>query len=82
MAATIATGMMQVNKIRQTKKNSAGSASPSAGAMTAIQSPAQIVNLNAVNDEIELPDSRVYVVESDITEAQNRVQVVESNSEI
>ena len=82
MAATIATGMMQVNKIRQTKKNSTGSVSPSAGAMTAIQSPAQIVNLNAVNDQIELPDQRVYVVESDITAAQNRVQVVESNSEI
>ena len=82
MAATIATGMMQVNKIRQTKKNSTGSASPSAGAMTTIQSPAQIVNLNAVNDQIELPDSRVYVVESDITDAQRRVQVVETNSEI
>lgn len=82
MAATIATGMMQVNKIRQTKKNSTGTASPSAGAMTTIQSPAQIVNLNAVNDQIELPDSRVYVVESDITDAQRRVQVVETNSEI
>ena len=80
MAATIATGMMQVNKIRQTKKNSTGNASPSAGAMTTIQSPAQIVNLNAVNDQIELPDSRVYVVESDITDAQRRVQVVETNS--
>ncbi len=82
MASTIATGMMQVNKIRQTKKNSAGNASPSAGAMTTIQSPAQIVNLNAVNDQIELPDQRVYVVESDITDAQRRVEVVETNSEI
>ena len=82
MAATIATGMMQVNKIRQTNKSSAGSASASAGAMKTIQSPAQIVNLNAVNDQIEIPDSRVYVVESDITNAQNRVQVVENNSTI
>ena len=80
MAATIATGMMQVNKIRQTKKNSTGSVSPSAGAMTTIQSPAQIVNLNAVNDQIELPDQRVVVLESDITAAQRRVEVVENNS--
>ena len=80
MASTIATGMLQVNKIRQTKKNSAANASASTGAIQTIQSPAQIVNLNAVNDQIELPDQRVYVVESDITDAQNRVQVVENNS--
>ena len=81
-ASTIAVGMMQVNKIRQTKKNSTSNASASTGAITAVQSPAQIVNLNQVSDEIELPDQRVYVVESDITDAQNRVHVVESNSEI
>lgn len=81
-ASTIAVGMMQVNKIRQTKKNSTSNASASTGAITTVQSPAQIVNLNQVSDEIELPDQRVYVVESDITDAQNRVHVVESNSEI
>lgn len=81
-ASTIAIGMMQVNKIRQTKKNSTSNASASTGAITTVQSPAQIVNLNQVSDEIELPDQRVYVVESDITDAQNRVHVVESNSEI
>lgn len=81
-ASTIALGMMQVNKIRQTKKNSTGNASASTGAMTTIQSPAQIVNLNAVNDQIELPDQRVYVVESDITDAQRRVNVVETNATI
>jgi hypothetical protein len=42
----------------------------------------QIVNLNAMNDEIDLPDQRVYVVESDITDAQRRVEVVENNSTI
>lgn len=82
MAATIATGMMQVNKIKQTKPGSSGSASAAAspGAVTTVQSPAQIVNLNAVNDEIELPDQRVYVLESDITDAQSRVAQVETNS--
>lgn len=79
-ASTIALGMMQVNKIRQTKKNSTNTASASTGAIQTVQTPAQIVNLNAVNDNIELPDQRVYVVESDITDAQNRVQVVENNS--
>lgn len=82
MAATIATGMLQVNKIRQTTKNSSGNASASTAALTTIQSPAQIVNLNAVNDEISLPDQRVYVVESDITDAQRRVNVVETNATI
>lgn len=79
-ASTIAVGMMQVNKIRQTKKNSTSNVSASTGAIQTVQTPAQIVNLNAVNDEIEMPDTRVYVLESDITEAQNHVQVVESNS--
>ena len=82
MAATIATGMMQVNKIRQTNKNSTGNASPSSTAMTTIQSPAQIVNLNQVSDSIELPDQRVVVLESDITDAQRRVNVVETNATI
>lgn len=83
MAATIATGMLQVNKIRQTTKNTTStSAAPATGAMTTIQSPAQIVNLNAVNDQIELPESRVVVLESDITNAQRRVHVVDTNSTI
>lgn len=83
MASTIATGMLQVNKIRQTTKNtSSTSAAPATGALTTIQSPAQIVNLNAVNDQIELPDQKVYVVESDITDAQRRVNVVETNATI
>ena len=79
-ASTIALGMMQVNKIKQTKKGSTGTSAASTGAVTTVQSPAQIVNLNAVNDEIELPDQRVYVLESDITDAQGRVAQVETNS--
>lgn len=80
MAATIATGMMQVAKIRQTKKNSSANPSTTSAAQI-VQSPAQIVNLNQQNlDEITLPESRVYVLESDITDAQNHVRVVESNS--
>lgn len=80
MASTIATGMMQVAKIRQTKKNSSANPSTTSAAQL-VQSPAQIVNLNQQNlDEITLPESRVYVLESDITDAQNHVRVVENNS--
>lgn len=83
MAATIATGMMQVNKIRQTTKNTTStSAAPATGAVRTVQSAPQIVNLNDMNDNITLPDTRVYVVESDITNAQRRVQVVDTNSTI
>lgn len=77
-AATVAMGMAEIQKIRNTKKDSAGNVSTTA--MQTVMTPPQIVNLNQVNDEIELPDTRVYVLESDITSAQNRVRVTENNS--
>lgn len=77
-AATVAMGMMEIQKIRNTKKDNASVSNSAMNSITLAQP--QIVNLNAVNDEIELPDTRVYVLESDITEAQNRVHVVENNS--
>lgn len=83
-AAAIAAGLLQVRKIQQTTKNSASAASAgTTSAVTTVQAPPQIVNLNQDNiDSISLPNQRVYVVESDITDAQRRVQVVETNSEI
>lgn len=78
-AATVAMGMIEIAKIRATKPGNSPSVSGSAMQGITLANP-QIVNLNAVNDEIELPDTRVYVLESDITEAQNRVHVVENNS--
>jgi hypothetical protein len=42
--------------------------------------PPTIVNLNEMSDNIALPDQRVYVLESDITEAQSKVRVVETNN--
>lgn len=78
-AAVVAAGMIEVQKIRNTKKDSTPSLTNSA--LSSVTAPVpQIVNLNAVNDEIELPDTRVYVLESDITDAQRRVNVVENNS--
>lgn len=78
-ATTIATGMLQVNKIRQTTKNSA--ATPTSAA-TAVQTPPQVVNLTGMSQDIQLPDQRVYVAIDDINEAQNRVEVVTNNSRI
>lgn len=78
-ATTIATGMLQVNKIRQTTKNSA--ATPTSAA-TAVQTPPQVVNLTGMSQDIQLPDQRVYVAIDDINEAQNRVDVVTNNSRI
>lgn len=82
-AATVAMGMMEIQKIKAMKPGSSSSAAASSGAVQVVTAPPQIVNLNQDNlDQIELPDTRVYVVESDITDAQRRVQVVETNSEI
>lgn len=78
-AATVAMGIAEVQKIKATKPGS--SASASSGAVQVVTAPPQIVNLSQENlDNITMPDTRVYVLESDITEAQNHVQVVESNS--
>jgi hypothetical protein len=83
-ASTIATGMLNVRKIQQTTKNSTSAASAgTTGATQTVMTPPQIVNLNQDNiDSISLPDQRVYVVESDITDAQRRVNVVETNATI
>ena len=82
-AAAIAAGLLQVRKIQQTTKNSANAASAgTTSAVTTVQTPPQIVNLNEMSDNISLPDQRVYVVESDITDAQRRVNVVETNATI
>jgi hypothetical protein len=82
-AAAIAAGLLQVRKIQQTTKNSASAASAgTTSAVTTVQAPPQIVNLNEMSDNISLPDQRVYVVESDITDAQRRVNVVETNATI
>ena len=79
-AATVAMGMMEIQKIKAMKPGSSSAAAAS-GAVQVVTAPPQIVNLNQENlDNITMPDTRVYVLESDITEAQNHVQVVESNS--
>lgn len=84
-AATVAMGMIEIQKIKNTKPGTSNASAPAvsnAALATMTSQTPQIVNLNAMNDEIDLPDQRVYVVESDITDAQRRVEVVENNSTI
>ena len=51
------------------------------GAATPLLNEAQdINNLNAMNVSTEQPDQRVYVLETDITDAQNRNKVRVSES--
>lgn len=79
-AAVTATGLLNVRKIEQTKPGSSSTPSASAPAMATISSPSTPTTLTGFSPEITLPDQRVYVVESDITDAQRRVQVTQQNN--
>lgn len=80
MAAVLAAGYANIAKMKNPSESSLSGAGVSSAATRTVSTPPEIVNLNAMNDNITLPDQRVYVVESDITAAQNRVRVVETNS--
>ena len=82
---TLATGYAQVQKIRNTTFGGAGggAAQPTiiTGAATPLLNEAQDLNeLDAMYVTGQQPDTRVYVLESDITNAQNnkKVRVAES----
>jgi hypothetical protein len=89
-AATLAAGMVEVNKIQSTNvsKNSAPSAS---GGSSLGSVSASAVSVNAMQvtptrqvqtqeDVANLPDTRVYVLERDITDTQRRVAVTTQNA--
>lgn len=82
VAATGWANWRAVDKTTSRNSNTIGGASASSAATRTVSSPPEIVNLNAMNDNITLPDQRVYVTEHDITAAQRRVMVVESNNTI
>lgn len=84
-AATVAAGMVEVSKIRNTEistgsTTSAASSTTSLGNVrpAAVQMAAtQVTNTrqtSTTSDIEQLPDQRVYVLESDITNAQNNVK--------
>jgi len=90
--ATVAAGMAEVAKIQSTEVSTTGSSSASTNSNTALGNvnagavsmlSTQVTNTRniATEDDItELPATRVYVLESDITESQNRVRTTVENS--
>lgn len=84
-AMMLGTGIAQIAKIKSTQfgggSTSGASATPNASAVSAIQAPVQYTqDVQGANIEGAIKDTRVYVVESDITNAQNRVDVAESEN--
>lgn len=82
----LATGIMQINKIKSTPFNGSGnvsgsSATPNTSAVASIQAPVQYTqDIQGASIEGAIKDTRVYVVESDITNTQNKVDVAESEA--
>ena len=83
-ATAIATnGAATIAKMAKTNKYNASSisASPNAGAVSSIQAPIQYTqDVQGASIENAIKDTRVYVVESDISNTQNRVDVTESEA--
>lgn len=82
-AATIATaGAVNIAKIARQKYDSGSSTSVSTGALSnTIIPPTQYTNaVQNANIESKLEDQRVYIVESDIQNASNRVSVQENEN--
>ena len=89
-AGVVATGIAQINKIKQTDVSGSSSSSGSISAPAAVQAPTispqfnQVRNITGASEEERLNrmagDQRVYVLESDIEAARNsrRVKVEES----
>lgn len=83
-------GMINIAKISRTKYKGSNSSSPTAGysntasinsnAMSEASTSSNTLQNIATATEGFIKDTRVYVVESDITNTQNKVNVVESNS--
>ena len=84
-AAVVATGIAQINKIRQTDVSGKSSSSGSVSAPAAVQAPTvrteyqQVRNITGASEEERLNrmagEQRVYVLESDIEAAQDRRRV-------
>lgn len=83
-ATAIATnGAATIAKMAKTNKYNASSisASPNASAVSSIQAPIQYTqDVQGASIENAIKDTRVYVVESDISNTQNRVDVTESEA--
>lgn len=91
-ATTMAAGMAEVYKIQTTNVSGSSSASAASSGSTALGNVSQgavsvlstqVTNTRSVateDDIANLPDTRVYVLESDITDSQRRVRTTVENS--
>lgn len=91
-ASTMAAGMAEVYKIQTTNVSGSSSASAASSGSTALGNVSQgavsvlstqVTNTRSVateDDIANLPDTRVYVLESDITDSQRRVRTTVENS--
>ena len=84
--ATLAMGAAQIQKIKQTTFNgggasAGGAASVNPSVISSISAPVQYSNVANVSDiTSQIKDTRVVVVESDITNTQRRVSVAEDEN--
>lgn len=83
-AMMLATGLSQINQIRNTTFDGSGGgsvASPSITALSAIQNPVETVTqVQGASAEEDIKDTRIYVVESDITATQKNVRTTQSEA--
>ena len=85
-AMMLGTGLAQIAKIKNTQfggggSTSGASATPNTSAVNSVIAPVQYTqDVQGASIEGAIKDTRVYVVESDISNTQNRVDVAESEA--
>ena len=85
-AFMLATGTMQINKIKATQFNGGGSASgssasPNTSAVNSVIAPVQYTqDVQGANIEGAIKDTKVYVTENDISNTQKKVSVTENEA--
>ena len=85
-AFMLATGTMQINKIKATQFNGGGSASgssasPNTSAVNSVIAPVQYTSdVQGASIEGAIKDTKVYVTETDISSTQKKVDVAESEA--
>ena len=85
-AFMLATGIMQINKIKATEFNgngptSSASATPNTSAINSVIAPVQYTqDVQGASIEGAIKDTKVYVTETDISNTQNKVSVTENEA--
>ena len=85
-AFMLATGIMQINKIKSTQFNgngptSSAGATPNTSAINSVIAPVQYTqDVQGASIEGAIKDAKVWVTETDITNTQNKVSVTENEA--